>query len=143
MKKLKSISKELQAIIPKSQLMAMIESIEVHKKVIHRLEKQIKKIPYYDETQEFNIFSPAIFHYSDCTSDYYICEYDPNEGIMFGYILNNDDLDSSDWAVIYVPYLLEPVCMNIDFHFKEQDVMTAVNKKYPNYIEKQPKYVIS
>jgi len=139
MKKLIPVSKELQAIIPKCQLTAMMESIEEHKKVIRRLEKQLKKIPYYDETRELKILPPAIFHYSDCRSDYYICEYDPQDGTMFGYILNNDDLDSSDWADIYVPYLLEPVCMNIDFHFKEQDVITAVNKKYPGYIVKPPK----
>jgi hypothetical protein len=138
MKKPICISKELQAIIPKCQLMTMMEFIEEHTKVIQRFEKKIKKIPYYDEKRDFNILSPAIFHYFDCRSDYYICEYDPEDGIMFGYILNNDDLDSSDWAVIYVPYLLEPVCMNIDFHFKEQDVITAVNKQYPYYIEIPP-----
>jgi len=87
MKKSITISNKLQAIIPKCQLMSMMESIEEHKKVIHRLEKQLKKIPYYNETKEFNALSPAIFHYFDCTSDYYICEYDPEDGIMFGYIL--------------------------------------------------------
>ena len=136
MKKPVCISRELQAIIPKRQLTAITESVEEHKKIINRLEKRLKKIPRYDETREFNLPAQAIFHYSDCTSDYYICEYDPENEIMFGYILNNDDLDSSDWAAVYVPYLLEPVCMNIDFYFKEQGVIAAVNKKYPDYIEK-------
>jgi len=133
-----SISKELQVIIPKRQLMTMMKSVKVHKKVIHRLEKQLKKIPYYDETRDFDVLSPAIFHYSDCRSEYYICEYNPEAETMFGYIFNNDDLDSSDWAVIYVPYLMEPECMKIDFHFKEQDVITVVNKEYPGFIEKPP-----
>jgi hypothetical protein len=133
MKKTVSISRELQAIIPKFQLKAIMKSVEEHKKAINRLEKRLKKIPYYDETREFDVLAPVIFHYFDCTSDYYICEYDPEDGIMFGFILDNDDLDSSDWAVIYVPYLLEPICMNIDFYFKEQDVIAAVNKKYPDF----------
>jgi hypothetical protein len=93
------ISPAVAAIIPHSQYMATLESLEAFAPAMVRLEEQLKKCPALGETDGKNRTlvreHPAIFHYFCGATDIYICEYDGKEE-MFGFTILNGDLFNSE-----------------------------------------------
>jgi len=135
MKKDFIISAELQAIIPKYQLLVTMEAPKEHAGAIEKLEKQLRKCPKIGETDNKNEH-PAIFHYFYGGSDFYICEYNPKDGQMFGYGILNGDLPNSEWGYFSAFEFQQSRFVNIDYHFPEQSIEAALHDSYPGYFKK-------
>jgi len=135
MKKTFSISAELKAIIPKFQLLVTMEAPKEHAEALERLESQLKKCPKIGGTDGLNEH-PAIFHYFYGGSDFYICEYSPDDDQMFGYSILNGDLPNSEWGYFSAKEFGQSRLINIDYHFQEQSIEAALYKSYPDYFKK-------
>jgi hypothetical protein len=84
---------------------------------------------------------PAMFHYFYGGTDMYICEYDPNDGLLFGYTILNGDLDNSEWGYTSLAEIRGISVLNIDYHFAEQSIEAALYKQYPRHF-KEPKSLV-
>ena len=102
---------------------------------IERLEASLRKCPKIGETDGMKEH-PAIFHYFFGGHDFYICEYDPQIGRMFGYSVCNEDLENSGWGYFNVSEFAQTRLINIDYHFQEQSIEAALYTKYPKYYKK-------
>jgi len=130
-----SISKELEAIIPMYQFLATMEAPEEHAEALQRLQMQLDKCPKIHETEKLKEH-PAIFHYFYGGSDFYICEYDPDDGLMFGYGILGGDLPNSEWGYFSTLEFSKSKYTNIDYHFEEQSIEAALYSAYPDYFKK-------
>jgi len=137
MKTTKEIPYAVAAIIPKFQLIATKENLEAFNEAIERLYIALTKCPKIGETDGMKEH-PAILHYFYGGNDHYICEYDPERKLMFGYAILNGDLQNSEWGYISLEELTNCKYTNIDYHFAEQSIEAALYKKYPNYFKKPP-----
>ena len=117
MKTIKTISPEVAALIPCGQLYVTKKNIKEFKEAIGRLEIALKLCPKIRATANAKEH-PAIFHYFFGGSDFYICEYDPQEGLMFGYGILNGDLPNSEWGYFSVSEFTQSKYMNIDYYFQ-------------------------
>jgi hypothetical protein len=135
METLTTISAAVAAIIPKYQLLATMEALEAHTPALKYLEALMKKCPKIGET-DGKKEHPAIFHYFYGGSDFYICEYDPNDALMFGYGILNGDLPNSEWGYFSVLEFASSKYLNIDYHFEEQSIEAALYKAYPKHFKK-------
>jgi hypothetical protein len=125
------------AIIPYLQLRFTKESEEDFSSVIQRLEEQLRKCPKIGETDSLKEH-PAIFHYFFSGTDMYICEYDPDDGLLFGYTILNADLDNSEWGYTSLLDIRGLCALNIDYHFEEQSIEAALYNQYPRFFKKPP-----
>ena len=130
-----SISKELEAIIPLFQFLATMEAPDEHAEALKRLEMQLLKCPKIGETAKMKEH-PAIFHYFYGGSDFYICEHDPQDGLMFGYGIIGGDLHNSEWGYFSVLEFAKSKHLNIDYHFEEQSIEAALYTAYPKHFKK-------
>jgi hypothetical protein len=130
-----SISQELKAIIPQFQLMATMKAPKEHAAALERLEIALKLCPPIGKTDEAKEH-PAIFHYFFGGSDFFVCEYDPKDGLMFGYGILNGDLQNSEWGYFSVLEFAQSKYLNIDYHFPAQTIEAALYSAYPNHFKK-------
>jgi hypothetical protein len=130
-----SISPELKAIIPLLQLMATMKAPKEHAEALGRLEIALKLCPAIGATSGAKEH-PAIFHYFYGGSDFYVCEYDPKDGLMFGYGILNGDLPNSEWGYFSVSEFEKSKYINIDYHFPVQTIEAALYTSYPDYFKK-------
>jgi hypothetical protein len=137
MKTITFIPTEVSAIIPYSQLEVTKENLHAFTAEIQRLEKQLSKCPKLYGTRGMKEH-PAIFHYFYGGTDIYICEYDQDDGLMFGFVILNGDLQNAEWGYISLEEILPIAIMNIDYHFQEQSIEAALHQKHPKYF-KNPK----
>jgi len=135
MKAVFSISKELETIIPMFQFLATMEAPEEHVGALQRLQMQLEKCPKIGETEKLKEH-PAIFHYFHGGSDFYICEYDPEDGLMFGYGILGGDLPNSEWGYFSILEFGQSKCLNIDYHFQKQSIEAALHSAYPDFFRK-------
>ena len=130
-----SISPELQAIIPKFQLIATMEAPEEYAEALERLKIALKLCPAIGASKGSKEH-PAIFHYFFGGSDFYVCEYDPKDGLMFGYGILNRDLPNSEWGYFSVMEFTQSKYLNIDYNFPVQTIEAALFTAYPKYFKK-------
>ena len=102
---------------------------------IQRLKIALKLCPVIGVTDGAKEHT-AFFHYFFGGSDFYICEYDPKNGLMFGYGILNGDLQNSEWGYFDVLEFTQSKYMNIDYNFQEQTIEAALYTAYPNYFKK-------
>jgi hypothetical protein len=131
---MKTIPKEVAALIPVDQLKVTKENVEVYQDALQRLEETLKNCPKIGETDNLKKH-PAIFHYFFGGSDIYICEYD-GDNLMFGYAILNGDLFNSEWGYFNRNELTDSQYMNIDYYFWEETIEMALYKKYPKHFKK-------
>ena len=131
----KTIPAEVSIIIPKYQLEITKGNLKAFADSITELETALKKCPKIDET-EGQKEHPAIFHYFFGGTDIYICEYDPAEKLMFGYVILNGDLQNSEWGYFSLEELANSAYLNIDYHFGEQSIKAALYDQYPYHFKK-------
>jgi hypothetical protein len=129
------IPAELKAIIPKFQLLVTMDALKEHVEALKRLESQLKKCTKIGETDSLDEH-PAIFHYFCGSSDFYICEYNPQDDRMFGYSILCGDLPNSEWCYFSAQDIALSRYINIDYHFQEQSIEAALYKSYPDYFKK-------
>ena len=129
------IDKAITAIIPKFQLKVTKKNLEAFADCMEHLKTSLQKCPKIGETDGMKEH-PAIFHYFYGSSDFYICEYEPDEGLMFGYGIHNGDLPNSEWGYFSVFEFADSKYVNIDYHFKEQSIEAALYNKNPRYFKK-------
>ena len=135
MNSLETITGALVSIIPKYQMEATMEALEAHTPALKHLETLLEKCPKIGETNGMKEH-PAIFHYFFGGSDFYVCEYDPDDGLMFGYGILNGDLQNSEWGYFSVFEFAASKYLNIDYHFEEQSIEAAIYKAYPKHFKK-------
>jgi hypothetical protein len=135
MNETKTIPPELAVIIPKGQLEFTKQHLDDYLDSIEQLEKQLSKCPKLYETEKMKEHQ-AIFHYFCGRTDIYICEYEPNESLMFGFTILNGDLHNAEWGYINITEITSISIMNIDYHLEEQSIEAALYKKYPKHFEK-------
>jgi hypothetical protein len=137
METLKTIPPEVAAIIPLGQYAVTEEHLDTFAEAIERLEGQLRKCPKIGGTDGMKEH-PAMFHYFYGGTDMYICEYEPEKGIMFGFFILNGDLQNAEFGYIDVAQIITIPIMNIDYHFEDQSVEAALYKKYPRHFKKPP-----
>ena len=137
METIETISGAVTLIIPKYQLIATMEALEAHAPAIKRLEELLEKCPKIGQTDGMKEH-PAIFHYFFGGSDFYVCEYDPDDALMFGFGILNGDLQNSEWGYFSVSEFANSKYLNIDYHFEEQSIEAAIYKAYPKHFKKPP-----
>ena len=135
MKEYISIAPELKTIIPKFQLLATIETPESYTVALEKLYHQLIKCPKIGETDGIKEH-PTIFHYFFGGHDFYICEYEPKIGRMFGFSVCIADLENSGWGYFHVSEFSQSKYLNIDYHFQEQSIEAALYTAYPKYYKK-------
>jgi hypothetical protein len=135
MKTITTIPPGVAALIPCGQLQITKRNIIAFKEAIQRLEITLKLCPAIGGTESAKEH-PAIFHYFFGGSDFYVCEYNPIDGLMFGYCILNGDLPNSEWGYFNISELSSSIYLNIDYHFKVQTIEAALYTKYPNYFKK-------
>ena len=135
MKVMETIPREVAALIPCIQLLVTKKEYRVYQECIQRLEKALKHCPKIGTTDGAKEH-PALFHYFFGGTDYYVCEYNPENGLMFGYAILNNDLHNSEWGYFNVSELAQSKFLNIDYHFQEQTIEAALYKAYPKYFKK-------
>ena len=108
---------------------------------IERLETALKNCPKIGKT-DGKKEHPAIFHYFYGGSDIYICEYDPEDNLMFGYGILNGDLQNSEWGYFSLEELANSKYLNIDYHFEEQSIEAALYNQYPRHFKKPKSLVV-
>jgi hypothetical protein len=123
------------ALIPCGQLRVTKENPEAFADALERLEQQLEKCPKIGKTDGMKEH-PAIFHYFYGGTDMYICEYDPDDGLLFGYTILNADLDNSEWGYTSLLEIRGISRFNIDYHFEEQSIEAALYKQYPRFFKK-------
>jgi hypothetical protein len=134
MENVKTISKEVAALIPRVQLTITRKHLLQYSDAISRLETLLEKCPNIRETDNLNEH-PAIFHYFYGSTDIYICEYDRKD-LMFGFAILNGDLHNSEWGYFCLTDLTRIPAYNIDYHFQEQSIEAARYTAYPKYYKK-------
>jgi len=135
MKQSTIIPPAVAALIPYLQLRFTRESDEDFSSEIKLLETQLGKCPKIGETDGLKVH-PAIFHYFFGGTDMYISEYDPDDGLLFGYTILNADLDNSEWGYSSLLEIRSHCAFNIDYHFEEPSIEAALYKKYPRFFKK-------
>ena len=135
METLKTIPAAVAALIPKDQLKITKMNIREYSGAIERLEASLRKCPKIGGTDKMKEH-PAIFHYFYGSSDFYICEYDPKNGQMFGYGVCGGDLENSEWGYFSVSEFANSKLLNIDYHFQEQSIEAALYTAYPKCYKK-------
>jgi len=135
MKTLTTIPAAVAALIPFVQLKVTKGNIKEFSDCIQRLETALKKCPKIGET-DGKKEHPAIFHYFFAGSDFYICEYDPENSLMFGYGILNGDLPNSEWGYFNLLEFVSSKYLNIDYHFEEQTIEAALYNSYPVFFRK-------
>ena len=135
METLKTIPAVVAAIIPKYQLKVTTGNLKAFAHSITSLEAALKKCPKICETERMKEH-PAIFHYFCGGSDIYICEYDPEDGLMFGHGILNGDLPNSEWGYFSIEELTNSKYLNTDYHFEEQSIEAALYNQYPHHFKK-------
>lgn len=64
-------------------------------------ENQLNKLPKLYETEKTRTEDKKIFlHFFIASTDWYIVEYDPQEGLFFGFTILNNDLENAEWGYI-------------------------------------------
>ena len=131
---MKTIPPEVAALIPAAQLKITKENLFAFQDGIERLATRLQKCPNIGETDNMKEH-PAVFHYFNGSTDFYICEYDGKRS-MFGYAVLGGDLDNSEWGYFDLQDLISIPQFNIDYHFEKQSVEAALYAKYPKYFKK-------
>jgi predicted CopG family antitoxin len=134
MNTMKTIPPAVAALIPSEQLQITKSNLKVFSAVIEQLEKRLEKCPKIGETDGMNEH-PAMFHYFFRSTDIYICEYNPENGSMFGYGILTGDLQNSEWGYFNVLDFSKSNYLNIDFYFEEQSIEAALHQKYPHHFK--------
>ena len=135
METLTTINPAVAALIPVFQLEVTKSNLIEFADALARLETALNKCPKIGGTERMKEH-PAIFHYFFGGCDSYICEYDPDEGLMFGYGILNGDLQNSEWGYFSVEEFANSKYLNIDYHFEEQSIEAALHKQYPQHFKK-------
>jgi hypothetical protein len=140
METVKTIPPEVAAIIPLGQYAVTEEHLDTFAEAIERLTAQVRKCPRIGGTEGMDRTlvreHPAIFHYFYGGTDMYICEYDREHGIMFGFVILNGDLHNAEWGYIDLAEIITIPVMNLDYHFEEQSVEAALYRQYPHHFSK-------
>jgi hypothetical protein len=123
------------ALIPCGQLRVTRLNPIAFADALERLEQQLKICPKLRAT-DGKKEHPAIFHYFYGGTDMYICEYDPDEDLLFGYTILNGDLDNSEWGYTSLSEIRGISVLNIDYHFEAQSIEAALYKQYPRFFKK-------
>ena len=140
MNTLTTILAEVSALIPVFQLEVTKSNLPEFSNELTRLKAAIANCPKIGET-DGRKEHPAIFHYFYGGSDIYICEYTPNESLMFGYGILGGDLQNSEWGYFSIEELTNSKYLNIDYHFEEQTIEAALYNTYPNYFKKPKSFI--
>jgi len=130
-----TIPEAVAALIPCGQLYVTKRNIKEFQDAIHRLEIALKLCPKIGATNGAKEH-PAIFHYFYGGSDFYVCEYDPQDGLMFGYGILGGDLPNSEWGYFSVSEFSQSKHLNIDYHFPVQTIEAALYTAYPKHFKK-------
>jgi len=137
MKTITTIPQAVAAIIPYNQLAVTKKNLHAFTAEIERLETLLEKCPRLKETDGMKEH-PAIFHYFYGSTDMYVCEYDQEESLMFGFVILNGDLQNAEWGYISLAEILPIPIMNIDYHFEGQSIEAALHEQHPHHF-KSPK----
>jgi hypothetical protein len=135
METINTIPPAVAAIIPYSQLRFTEESVEDFSDSIEQLETQLNKCPKIGATDGMKEH-PAIFHYFYGGTDMYICEYDPDDCLLFGFTILNADVDNAEWGYTSLEEIRGISVFNIDYHFEEQSIEAALYRQYPRKFKK-------
>jgi hypothetical protein len=135
MKTIKTIPPEIAAIIPLGQYTVTEEHPDTFAEAIERLETRLRECPPIGGTEGMKEH-PALFHYFYGGTDMYMCEYNRERGIMFGFAILNGDLQNAEWGYIDLAQIITIPVMNLDYHFEEQSIEAALYKKYPRHFKK-------
>jgi hypothetical protein len=127
-----TIPPEVAAIIPYQQLQVTEENLSAFAPAIGRLQQQLAKCPNLRKTECMKEH-PALFHYFTGGTDMYICEYDKEDGLMFGFTILNGDLPNSEWGYIDINEIRTIPVFNLDYHFEEQSIEAALFRRNPEY----------
>jgi hypothetical protein len=130
-----SPTEEAARLIPCSQLLVTVANPETYSEPMERLNRIAGTIPAIGDTEGMKEH-PAILYYFYGGTDMYICEYNPEEGLMFGYTILNGDLDNSEWGYSSLAEIRSIPPINLDYHWEEQSIEAARYKKYPDYFKK-------
>jgi hypothetical protein len=136
------ISDELALIIPRSQLLVTAANPVTYAGAIEQLAEQLKNCPKLYETDAIKEH-PAVFHYFYGGTDMYICEYEPETGVMFGFVILNGDLQNAEWGYTGLAQIITIPVMNIDYHFEKQSIEAALYKRYPRFFKKPRPLIFS
>jgi hypothetical protein len=128
------IPQAVAVLIPYSQLRVTKQNPEAFADALERLEQQLERCLTL-QTTDGKKEHPAIFHYFYGGTDIYICEYDGKDE-MFGFTILNGDLYNAEWGYISRAEMTAIAVLNIDYHFKEQSIEAALDKKYPRHFKK-------
>ena len=135
METLKTIPSAVAALIPVQQFVITNRNLKEFAGAIQRLETALEKCPKIGSTDGMKEH-PAIFHYFFASSDTFVCEYDPKDGLMFGYGIIGGDLRNSEWGYFSVEEFANSKYLNIDYHFEEQSIEAALYRAYPKHFKK-------
>jgi hypothetical protein len=137
MKTIKAIPPELAAIIPWGQHAVTEEHPDTFAEAMERLETRLRNCPTIGGTENMKEH-PAIFHYFYGGTDMYVCEYEPETGVMFGFVILNGDFQNAEFGYVRLEEILTIPPMNLDYHFAEQSIEAALHKQYPRFFRKPP-----
>jgi hypothetical protein len=132
---IKTIPPEVAAIIPLGQYAVTEEHPDTFAEAIERLKSRLRKCPPIGGTEGMKEH-PAIFHYFYGGTDMYFCEYDRKNGVMFGFVILNEDLQNAEWGYIDLAEIITIPIMNIDYHFEEQSIEAVLYRQYPKHFKK-------
>jgi hypothetical protein len=135
METIKFIPDGVAALIPSGQLYVTKRSIREFQEPIHRLMIALKLCPKIGATDGAKEH-PAIFHYFFGSTDIFICEYEPEDGQMFGFAILGGNLHDSEWGYFSVEEFAKSKYLNIDYHFPLQTIEAALYSAYPDYYKK-------
>jgi len=63
--------------------------------------EELERIPKLYETENVSAGDKLIYeHFFIFTSDWYVAEYSPNDQIMFGFAILNEDYQNAEWGYI-------------------------------------------
>jgi hypothetical protein len=140
MKTIKTIPPEVAAIIPWGQYAVTEEHLDTFSEAVERLQARLRKCPKIGGTEGMDRTSvrehPAMLHYFFGGTDMYICEYEPETGVMFGFVILNGDLQNAEWGYTDLAQIITIPVMNLDYHFEEQSIEAALHKQYPRHFKK-------
>ena len=125
---------EVASLIPVEHLEVTKMTLSEFQDTILRLEIQLSKCPYIGETDGMKEH-PLIFHYFCGSSDFFIYEYD-RKNLMFGYAILGGDFYNSEWGYYNLSDLTSIRLLNINYHFAEHSIETALYFVYPKYFKK-------
>jgi hypothetical protein len=134
-------SDDLIRFIPPAQYRVMMQTPAAFETEVHRLNIIAANISGIKTTDRMKRH-PLAFRYFVEACDWYICEWDKEEDLFFGYAILNNDLPNSEWGYMNRAEIVnfeipeKWLFMNLDLHCEDESIETALFHKDPEYFWK-------